>query len=137
MKKYLAAAVVAVMVFAFAAFAASLNVGDSVLAAGQGDVGTCSSDDVPVHSWGAEIDSGETQWVIFDRDDFTDCLDSEDHVIFVQVHDEGGTEVGRSGEISFDDIPAHAERLRVDFQTPYPLTEDIYEIRVLVHTKSL
>jgi len=41
MKKYLAAAVVAVMVFAFAAFAASLDVDAGTLAAGQDDVDDC------------------------------------------------------------------------------------------------
>jgi len=41
MKKYLAAAVVAVMVFAFAAFAASLELDAGTLAFGQDDVGDC------------------------------------------------------------------------------------------------
>jgi hypothetical protein len=54
MKKYFAAAVVAVMVFAFAAFAASLNVNAGTLAAGQDDVGDCGGEALITydHHWG-------------------------------------------------------------------------------------
>jgi hypothetical protein len=48
MKKYIIAAVVAVAVFASAAFAASLDVNAGKLQAGQGQIGTCITDDVVV-----------------------------------------------------------------------------------------
>jgi hypothetical protein len=46
MKKYFIASVVAVMAFAFAAFAASFTVNSSVLASGQGDVTSCGDADL-------------------------------------------------------------------------------------------
>jgi opacity protein-like surface antigen len=48
MKKYIIAAVVAVAVFASAAFAASLDVNAGKLQAGQAGIGTCISEDVDV-----------------------------------------------------------------------------------------
>lgn len=48
MKKYLAAAAVAVMVFAFSAFAASLNLDGGVLQAGENTDLTCTDQEVPV-----------------------------------------------------------------------------------------
>jgi hypothetical protein len=48
MKKYIIAAVVAVAVFASAAFAASLNVDAGTLQAGQDQIGTCISKNVEV-----------------------------------------------------------------------------------------
>ena len=142
MKKYLAAAVVAVMVFAFAAFAASLNVNDSVLAAGDGDVTTCdgmTEQDLTVVSWGAETDTFLVSWVVFDPAGLEDCTPHDEHVIFVQVHDEDGNEVpgGRSGEVRLSDLDfSDPNRVNVDFQNPVPI-EDIHEIRVVIHTKSV
>jgi hypothetical protein len=46
MKKYFIASVVAVMAFAFAAFAASFTVGDSVLASGTGNVTSCGDAEI-------------------------------------------------------------------------------------------
>ncbi|MFP4150064.1 MAG: hypothetical protein ACLFV0_11310 [Nitriliruptoraceae bacterium] len=53
MKKYFAAAIVAVMVFAFSAFAAELDVEAGVLQAGVYDELTCTEDDAIV-SWGTQ-----------------------------------------------------------------------------------
>ena len=133
MKKYLAAAVVALMVFAFSAFAASLNVGNSILAAGEGDVTACNDADLNVVSWGAEVDDFTVNNVSFDPAGLEGCGDDE--VIFVQAHDDDGDEVGRSGELRVGDLSATATRVTVPFQEPVNI-EDVYALRVVVHTKT-
>lgn len=48
MQKYIIAALAAVVVFAFSAFAASLQVNGGTLQAGEGSIGTCTSQNVAV-----------------------------------------------------------------------------------------
>jgi hypothetical protein len=59
MKKYLVASAVAIVVFAVTAMAASLSVGSSILAVGEGDVTSCS-DDVALVTY--SFDGQEPEW---------------------------------------------------------------------------
>lgn len=62
MKKYIIAAIAAVAVFAISAFAASLQVNAGTLQAGEGPIGTCTSQDVAV-SYGEPVLNG-TVWEV-------------------------------------------------------------------------
>lgn len=135
MKKYLAAAAVAVMVFAFAAMAASLTVETSTLATGTGDVNGCGT--LTVDGWGAEMSDDTTRYVRFTEDLVAACGSGAD-IAFVKVFDDVGSEVGSSAQIDLssftqgDNIP-----LAGTGAATYPATEDIHEIKVLIHTKNL
>jgi hypothetical protein len=129
MKKYLVAAVVAVMVFAFAAFAAPLNVGDSVLAAGEGEVTDCGP--IDVKSWGVDAEPGGE--VSFVRLAVGDC--TEDHVLFASALDVDGNQLTRSGEYRIGSNTDGNGWEQVAFQGSFP-PEDIHGLRVTVHSKA-
>ena len=125
MKKYIAAAAVAVMVFAFAAFAATFELNDSVLAVGEGDVTDCG--DIEVVSWGLETDDGTVDSV---RLDVKDCTDDE--VLFVRVLDEDDNRISFSGEYRIGSNTVNGTE-RVSF--PPVHTADIEGLEIFVHTK--
>jgi hypothetical protein len=64
MMKYLAAATVAIIVFAFSAFAASLTVHSGTLQAGQDSIGTCAAPDVRVTYGEPELDVSTGTYLI-------------------------------------------------------------------------
>jgi hypothetical protein len=123
MKKYFIASVVAVMAFAFAAFAASFTINDSVLAVGDGDVEAC---DIKVVSWGAETDTNKVGFV---RLDTTDCSSNE--VLFAQVYDGDGNRLTRSDETRV----APAADQTVHFRQAVNIA-DVESIGIIVHTKT-
>jgi hypothetical protein len=134
MKRYLAAAVVAVLVFAAAAFAATFNLSDSVLAVGEAEVSDCG--DAVVKSWGLETSDGTVRFVrlILDDDCYGDDADS-DYVLFAAVYREDGTLIQRSGEHRLGSDPNEGDHEKVDFRSPFPMAEHIETLRVFIHTK--
>ncbi|MFP4235286.1 MAG: hypothetical protein ACLFUG_10185, partial [Nitriliruptoraceae bacterium] len=75
MKKYFAAAIVAVMVFAFSAFAAELEFDAGVMAFGVDDVGDCGGDADIIFSHHNEDGFGYVDGVVveFPNADATNC----------------------------------------------------------------
>ena len=128
MRKYLVAAVVAIIVFAFAAFAAPLNVGNSVLAAGEGEVTDCGP--IEVMSWGTDSEPGAE--VHFVRLDVGDC--TADHVLFANALDEEGEQITRSDEYRIGSNTDGNGWEQVYFRDSFP-PENIFGLRVTVHTK--
>jgi len=110
MKKYLAAAVVAVMVFAFAAFAASVNVNDSTLASGVAEVQGCDGDvDViwQAHE-SAHLLDDDYWWVNeVTLEGFVDCDGEDVIVVLLDANDQpvakGGAQGISGGAITVED----------------------------------
>ena len=99
MKKYIAAAAVAVMVFAFAAFAASLTVNAETLQAGETESGDLSCvDEVSVTAWGYNDYTGKVTFARVTADG-NDC-GSEENLYMTLLNNEGERllEGGHDGE---------------------------------------
>jgi hypothetical protein len=137
MRKYVLAGVVAVMVFAFAAFAATFQLNDSVLAVGDGDVSSCT-DEVDVKSWGLETDTGKVHFVRLVIDDGVageGCY-TGDFVLFAAVYDDEGERIQRSSEHRLGATgPNEGDHEMVAFRSPFPDTAGIEMLRVFIHTK--
>lgn len=135
MKRYFAAAVVAVLVFAAAAFAATFNLSDSVLAVGEAEVTDCG--DATVKSWGLETSDGTVRFVrlILDEECYGDDDADSDYVLFAAVYDDGGTLIQRSAEHRLGSGPNEGDHEKVDFLSQFPMAEDIETLRVFIHTK--
>jgi hypothetical protein len=125
MKKYIAAAAVAVMVFAFTAFAAQMTIFDSVLATGDGNVKAC---DAQVASWGLETDTGSVKSVRLT----TDC--TEDEVLFVRILDGAGNTIANSGEYRVGSDVFQQDGTQI-VRFPAVQAADVEGIRIFAHTK--
>ncbi len=90
MKKYLIAGVVAVVAFAMAGFAATLNVDGGVIQSGSDDSLTCTSD-ATVASY--RIDDGKSLGVRFAPGTFSGCDD--DVSVLVYVYGADGSQVAQ------------------------------------------
>lgn len=87
MKKYLIAGVIAVVAFAMAGFAATLNVDGGIIQSGSDDTLTCTSD-VQVASY--TIEDGKSTGVRFAPGSFDGCDD--DVSVLVYVYGADGTQ---------------------------------------------
>ena len=138
MKKYLAAAVVAVMVFAFAAFAASLNVTSTNLQVGETAEGALEcTDGAHVYAWGYHDGTGEITFVrvALVKDD--DTLDTDhdcdgESLMVTPLDADGGyadsTGTGVRGEKAL--VEGQAEYW-VDLTSPVS-AEDIHGVRIAI-----
>jgi hypothetical protein len=130
MRKYLIAGAVAVMVFAFAAFAASLTVNGGTLQAGQTEDLTCT-DETNVafaNNWNDPNSAAYQETTFLRLNNLGDC--DEEDVIRVNVLDE--SDVMLSGEtFSGSDIDTNGV-LRVD--GPWRI-EDIGRVDVFIETQ--
>ena len=139
MKKYLAAAVVAVMVFAFAAFAAELNVNAGTLQAGSDTELTCS-DGVEVLNYAVESDTLEVHFARLSG--FEDC---DGEKLIIRWNDADGDEIERQvftldADADLDDWTddggtLHEDVYRYNF-SPARSAEEIEELVVAIHTGS-
>ncbi|MEX1177575.1 MAG: hypothetical protein WEB09_03850 [Nitriliruptor sp.] len=121
MKKYFAAAGAILIAGTVAASAATFGVGDSVLAAGTGDVRNCGP--LTVESWAAEMDNSAVYWVNVSLESQA-CYDDGVAVLA----DANG--IGGSGTASGD----AGDSVRVNFDTPVDIAS-LEEIDFVVHTQ--
>ena len=126
MKKYVAAAVVAVMVFAFAAFAASLNVDGGVLQAGVDDDLTCADTANVTYSHHA---SEGLFWVTDVHVSFDE--DCDGNTMYLAITDVGGVTVDLAG--TSVTIPVdHDDPDNMFFGNPGIAIEDINDVNIKV-----
>lgn len=125
MKKYIIAAVVAVVAFAMAGFAATLTVDGGVIQVGSDDDLTCT-DDVSVASYLIETDGVPSSFgVRFADGSFDGC--AEGNTVFVKVFNADDTQIGRATST------VGANRFR--WATPVP-AESIERIEVILEGSS-
>ncbi len=133
MKKYFAAAAVAVMVFAFAAFAASLDVDGGTLQAGSDDL-ACAEAVFLTYDWGATEDNPDhyIQEIVADLNDpagASEDLVCEGKYVQLDVRDANGELIGASHE----QISSGRAVFAVN-DAPVADVEDIY---VVVHSQEI
>ena len=133
MKKYLAAAVVAVMVFAFSAFAASLNLDGGVLQAGSDLDLTCTEAATVTYDTPIAAVQGDFRvsafTVNFDNEAAKDCNELEAHL---KVHGDDG---GSYQSIAVKEISGNEVVFYTDKEKD-PKAEAITGVSVAVHNSS-
>ena len=134
MKKYLAAAVVAVMVFAFAAFAASLNVDDSTLASGSADVEGCDGT-AEIEEWVTHLSQDGSYHVQGLTITGLENCDGNDAIVAF-INDAGSPLAGPPGTGYYQAVGEDVanEEVSVTGFAPagFPPVSDIYGVTVLV-----
>lgn len=130
MKKYLAAAAVALTVFAMSAFAAELIVDGGVVQAGTDADLTCS-DGVTVTNYGVEADDGNVYFAKLSGLD--ECLGEK---VIIDWYDTSDVRIEHqvSGPLDASDIDVDG-LYRYDFDTD-PAAADIDRVDVYVHSGS-